>query len=354
VPHPLERKFIFVTRKWPPAVGGMETYCWELTQRLADHGALKVIALPGQANGAPPGAAARIGFGLTAAMRLACSRGGDVVHAGDVASWPLAWIASLRHPQSRIIVSAHGSDLSYAKRRGWRARLYDAYLRFGARRLRKATVIANSRWIAGLARDAGWRRVVTIPLATAHARGEFAPDHGNALLFAGRIMRSKGLSFIVNEVLPLLPDEVCVRIAGTVWEASEGRVLDHPRVDYLGRLNEDELAAEYRSALCTVVPSLTPEGFGLAAVEAAVAGGVVVASDHSGLQESVLPDTGFLVEAGNATEWARQIRKISGWSEKEREEFVRRSSAAASEGFSWSRVVKDTLSVYDGEPPEAA
>ena len=349
-PEPLERELIFVTRKWPPAVGGMETYCWELTQRLKDHGPLKVIALAGQADGAPPKVAARIGFGLSAAFRLVFSSAGHVVHVGDVASWPLAWIAWLRHPRSRIVLSAHGSDLSYATRAGWRPSVYRAYVRLGARRLRNATIIANSGWIASLATEVGWRSVVTVPLATSHARGEFVSNHNNSILFAGRIMRSKGLSFIVNEVLPILPEDIRIRVAGTIWELTEAQVLENPRVDYLGTLEEDDLATEYQTALCTVVPSITVEGFGLAAVEAAVAGGVVIASNHSGLTESVLPETGFLVEAGNAGEWATKIREIRVWSEKEREEFVRRSSAVASERFNWSRVVKDTLSVYDSEP----
>ena len=344
---------LLISRKWPPAVGGMERCTFELARRLAEERKLGTIVLPGRKNGSAPGALALSRFGLATAWRLLTGASAPVVHVADMASWPLGWLAAMRRPSSRIVISAHGSDLSYASRGGWRARLYGAYVRFGARRLRQATVIANSGWIAGLASKAGWRSVVTVPLATSPARGPAAPKHENAILFAGRIMRSKGLSFIVDEVLPLLPDDIRIRVAGTVWDDEEAQALENPRVDYLGRLGDDDLAAEYRAALCTVVPSITPEGFGLAAVEAAVAGGVVVASNHSGLMESVLPETGFLVEGGNAVEWAKRIREIAAWSRKERDNFVSRSSAVASERFGWSRVVKDTLTVYDSEPEAA-
>jgi glycosyltransferase involved in cell wall biosynthesis len=208
-------------------------------------------------------------------------------------------------------------------------------------------VIANSRWMAELAQEAGWQSVVTIPLATGQQGASEPSAHNDALFFAGRIMRSKGLSFVVDEVLPLLPDNIRVRVAGTVWQEDEARVLEHPRVDYLGKLDADELAREYQAALCTIVPSLAPEGFGLAAVEAAAAGGVVVASNHSGLAEAVLPQAGFLAEAGNAEEWASLIRDIAGWSDKMRRDFLAKAGAAVRKRYSWARVVKDTLALYD-------
>ena len=341
---------LLISRKWPPAVGGMERSTYDLAQRLAEVRTLDTIVLPGRPNGSAPGGLAISRFGLATAAQLLVRAPVPIIHVADIASWPLGWIASLRHRKSRIILSAHGSDLSYALRGGWRAKLYDAYVRFGACRLRHATVIANSQWIAGLAREAGWTSVVTVPLAVSQAEPGTAADHNNALLFAGRIMADKGLSFIVERVLPLLDQRTRIRVAGPIWEQDEARVLDHPRVDYLGRLSSDELAREYRSALCVVVPSLAPEGFGLAAAEAAVAGGVVVASNHSGLTHAVPTESGFLVEAGEPQQWAQQIREIAGWSKDKRSTFVRRSRSAAAKRFSWARLVKDVLSVYDSEP----
>ena len=344
---------LLISRKWPPSVGGMERCTYELAQRLAEKRALEAIVLPGRSDGAAPGALAISLFGLATAVRLLVRGGAPIVHVADIASWPLGWIASLRHRRRRIVLSAHGSDLSYALRGGWRAQLYGAYVRFGAHRLPHATVIANSHWIAGLAKDAGWRSVVAVPLATSQATSTCPTDGNNALFFAGRIMPGKGLSFIVEQVLPLLDESIRVRVAGTVWDEDEERVLAHPRVDYLGRLEPRELAKEYRSALCVVVPSLGPEGFGLAAAEAAVAGGVVIASDHSGLAEAVLPQTGFLAESGAPEAWAERIRQIAAWSKQTRMAFTRRSSSVASKRFSWTRVVTDTLAVYDSdaEPP---
>jgi glycosyltransferase involved in cell wall biosynthesis len=326
----------------------METYCWELTQRLGEYSNLEIIALPGQEGGAPPTPTALVGFGFSAALRLLRKSKLQLLHVGDVASWPLAWIAAIRHPHIRIMLSAHGSDLSYAKRKGWRSILYANYLRLGARLLPNARVIANSGWIAGLAKDVGFTRTVQVPLATTFARSP-ARDNNGALLFAGRIAPAKGLAFIVEQVLPLLPPSVRLRVAGNIWDAEEARVLDSPRVDYLGSLPAEALAREYATAMCTLVPSLGPEGFGLTAVEAAAAGGVVIASNHSGLAEAIGPGLGFLEEAGNASAWARRILEVTSWNKEQREAFVADASARAAEFYNWDRVVRDTLAVYGEE-----
>jgi len=297
-----------------------------------------------------PTPVAIIKFGLAAAGRLLAGKPAQVVHVGDVASWPLAWVAAVRHPKSRIVLSAHGSDLSYAKRPGWRSKIYAAYLRTGARVLPRARVIANSTWIAQLAEEAGFRNVSKIPLATSLDHpASLATDNG-ALLFAGRIAPAKGLAFVVEQVLPLLPSEIRLRVAGTVWDQNEARMLKSDRVDYLGSLSSEALAAEYASAMCTLVPSLGPEGFGLTAVEAAVVGGVVIASNHSGLAEAVAPGIGYLVEAGEAKAWAQRIVEVAGWTTKQRASFVNKASAKAQQLYNWDRVVRETLSAYEDDP----
>ena len=43
------KRFLFITRKWPPAVGGMEIYSSELAAALLDEG--HVAAVPGEAMG---------------------------------------------------------------------------------------------------------------------------------------------------------------------------------------------------------------------------------------------------------------------------------------------------------------
>lgn len=157
----------FITRKWPPAIGGMETYALKLSAALRHHAPVQVTALPGRSDGGPPRPAALIGFGLRAAARLLATRAPrGIVHVGDMALWPLALVARLRSRRWRLALSAHGTDVSYSLRGGVRGRLYGAYLRLGARCLRPAMVIANSTATADCARQHGFCRISIVPLAT--------------------------------------------------------------------------------------------------------------------------------------------------------------------------------------------
>jgi len=337
----------FITRKWAPAVGGMETYCIRLTGELSKTHRLDIMALPGKPDGDVPSTSALIGFGMKTAVRLLFAEPAKIVHLGDVAIWPLGWIASLRHPKSRIILSAHGSDLNYAAKDTLLGQLYAAYIKLGARLLWQSKLIANSDWIAALAEQLGFQDVTKVALATDISSKTTIGLHNNCLLFAGRITPSKGLSFIVKDVLSRMQNPPKIRVAGTIWDEEEAKVLELPSVEYLGNLNSDKLIDEYGRAMAVVVPSLGKEGFGLVAAEAAACGAVVIASDHSGLAEVVTADIGFLVDCNSPQDWIAAIEKVRSWPIEKRNSFVRNSQSKARSRYRWDRVAKETATVYD-------
>jgi phosphatidyl-myo-inositol dimannoside synthase len=339
----------FITRKWAPAMGGMETYCVRLTEQLAKSCQLDIIALPGQQNGSPPSALSLLKFGVTTSARLVAAPEAQVVHIGDVACWPFALAVRLRHPRSKIVISAHGSDLTFADKSGWRAAMYRYYLALAVRLIGSVHVIANSNWIADKATSRGFKNVHLVLLATDIDAPQPTESPDKAIFYAGRIAAGKGLRFFIEQVLPELNAPTRFRVAGNIWDQHEAAALDHPSVDYLGMLSPDALAAEYEAALCTVVPSQSTEGFGLVAVEAAACGGVVIASDHSGLRDAAGDGVGILVEAANAAQWTEVIDDIAVWSKSQRREFTARSSGLARRKFSWGRVADETIAIYGSQ-----
>lgn len=345
---------LFVTRKWPPAVGGMETYSLKLSKALEDHAQVAVIALPGHPDGSPPSTAALIGFGIRAAAKILVTRAPrGTVHVADMASWPLALAARLRSRRWRIALSAHGTDVSYSLRGGVKGGFYGAYLRLGSLCLKPATVIANSAATAECARRHGFRRVSVVPLATdmRPASPPGAPE--NFVLFAGRLIEQKGCAWFIRNVLPALPDGITLKVAGTVWSESEGDALRHPRVDYIGPQRPDTMASLYARALCVVTPNIVLpngefEGFGLVATEAAACGGVSLASACGGLREAIIDGvTGFLLPPGAPYAWVQKIVEISGWSRGARARFVARATQEAHVRYSWERVAGQTVEAYN-------
>ncbi|HEX2793024.1 MAG TPA: glycosyltransferase family 4 protein [Croceicoccus sp.] len=310
---------------------------------------VKVVALPGRENGMPPGLLALMAFPfrvLAALMRR--RRMPEVMHLGDMAIWPLALLPRLCFASTRIALSAHGTDVAYHRRGGIKGRAYGAYLRLGARLLRQTRVIANSRATRDVLSETGWAASAIVPLATDLAGP--APDgtHNGRILFVGRLVERKGCGWFAREVLPLLPEEIELDVAGTGWDESEREVLQHPRVNWLGALNGDDLIRAYASALCVIVPNIPTdngeyEGFGLVAPEAAACGGLVLAADIDGLRDAVIDgQTGRFVRAGDACAWAEAIRDVAAIPKEGRFATLSHMSIAATETYNWVRVARDT------------
>jgi glycosyltransferase involved in cell wall biosynthesis len=266
--------------------------------------------------------------------------------------WPLGVLAGLRSARLRLVISAHGTDVAYHRRGGLRGRAYGAYLRLGAMLLRRATVIANSEATSEVAAGTGWGNIDIVPLATDLAGPEPSGSHDGCLLFVGRLVERKGCGWFIRNVLPLLPPDVRLKVAGTGWDKDEALALDDPRVEFLGSLHGQDLVDAYRQAQCVVVPNIEPksgefEGFGLVATEAAASGGLVLAASTGGLLQAIEDGvTGIGVPTGDPQAWADAIAEISLWDGDRRRAFLVRSMAHCREFYSWDRVARDTLSAY--------
>ena len=353
--RPMAINVLFITRKWPPAVGGMETYCVELVKALKAQADLTLEALPGRANGDPPSALSILGFGAKTALKLLARPGRyDVVHGADMAVWPLAMIARMRSRGAKVVLSAHGTDVAFASRKGLAPALYRAYLRLGARSLRHATAIANSRATATLLKTHGFTAPAITPLAspmTAQAAPESAP--ARYVFYVGRLINRKGCAWFIRDVLPRLAEDIRLKVAGTIVDESEREALDHPRVDYLGPVFGDELSTLRRDAIAVLVPNIAAEGvagfegFGLTAVEGAAAGGVVLAAEIDGVADAVIDgETGFLLPPEDAAAWARRIAEIDAWDTQERRAFLKGVLIAMQRDYSWNRVADATFAAY--------
>ncbi|KEO90883.1 hypothetical protein EH31_07550 [Erythrobacter longus] len=346
-------RVLFITRKWGPAVGGMETYSERLTQEVAKLQTVDVIALQGRDNGLPPSITSLLFFPVTVFGRLfRAQHKPQIIHLGDMAIWPLALMALFFFPSARVVLSAHGTDVSYGARGGIKGGLYNLFLKLGSALLSKARVIANSNATKTRLEQIGWQCNAVVPLATdlrCEPKSDFNPKQ---LLFAGRLITQKGLSWFVRDVLPLLPDDLRLTVVGTVWDESEKAALDHPQVEFLGRMPQSKLTQSYAQAACVIVPNIEREngefeGFGLVACEAASSGGLVLAADTGGLRDAVKDgETGFLIEAGNAQKWAAKIAQVLSQGAEKRAQFLVRSQSIAQSHYSWARVAEQTAEIY--------
>lgn len=361
---------LLISRKWPPAVGGMETYSWELSRELKKLPGLELHlrVLPGRKDGRPPHPISVAWFFATTAWHLFrnCGRY-DVVHFGDMAQVGLASITRRWSPTTRTVVALHGLDVIYGRRSGLLPRIYDKYLRWARGRNSVDCYLANSRNTARLLKSQGFGTVAVIPLGV-RMREQAEPQSIEAigdkrfLLFFGRIMPRKGPRWFAEHVLPLLPPDISLTVVGTIWDADDGDYLrGHPRVHMPGAFPVDISKSEFeqlkRQAVAIVMPNtLNPdetdvEGFGLTALEAADNGAPLIAADIEGIRDAVRDgETGFRVPAENAAAWAGKIAELLGWSLEQRREFSAGAGRALRKYYSWARVARDTVAVYESNP----
>ena len=230
--------------------------------------------------------------------------------------------------------------------------LYGAYLWLGARCLGSAGVIANSAATSERARRHGFRDVTVVPLATDMRPADPLRPHERFVLFAGRLIERKGCAWFIRNVLPALPGDITLNVAGTIWSKSEGEALRHPRVDYIGPQEPKAIASLYTRALCVVTPNIVLpngefEGFGLVATEASACGGVSLASACDGLREAIIDGvTGFHLPAGEPDVWVKKIVEISEWPPETRATFIDRSVTESVARYSWARVAEETIAAY--------
>jgi glycosyltransferase involved in cell wall biosynthesis len=137
-----------------------------------------------------------------------------------------------------------------------------------------------------------------------------------ALLYAGRLVRWKGVEYLLRALPQVAPSTTHLWIAGEGPYEPDLRALCAKlgitdRVHFLGRVEQPKLAALYRSCAALVATSFVNETFGMALCEAMACGTPVVASDFGGFREVVVNgETGFLVRPQDPDDLARKINTL--------------------------------------------
>ena len=358
--------------------GGAERTTIDIAAALADEGFTPLVASQGGRMVAALEAAggewvrmpanAKSPFGLLAnARRLAHiirTRNIELVHARSRApAWSALW--ATRRTGVPFVTTWHGaySGENAAKR------FYNSVM------LRGDAVIANSQWTADHIRSVySYRpkKLVIVPRGIDPAvfdPGSISPDRVSRLraqwgaheddvvvLYPGRLSRRKGqlvlveaLSGLVREfgkLRAVLAGEATRRddYAAEINRAIEQKSLAHA-VKFAGHV--EDMSAAYLAADIVVSATIEPEAFGRVAAEAGAMERPVIATDHGGAREIVLPgQSGFLVPHGDADALAGALRKLLEACTGGRAAMGARGRAHVLAHFTLARMTADTLTLY--------
>ena len=318
-------RHLLVTNDFPPKIGGIQNYLWELWRRLPPE-SFAVYTTPYSGADAfdaeqpfrvirsrEPVLLPRPGQARTI-DRVAAQVGAELVMLYP--ALPIGHVGpSLDLPYGVVL---HGAEVTVPGRLpGSRALL--------ARVLRGARVVVAAGGYAAAEgeRAAGQPLPVTVvppgvDVARFHPIDAAArvvvrrrlglPEHGRLVLGVSRLVPRKGFDALIEAVALVAPErpDVVVAICGSGRDEGRLRRLAELRgapVHFLGRVADADLPALHASAdvfamLCrTRWAGLEQEGFGIVFVEAAAAGVAQLAGDSGGAAEAVIHgETGLVVD----------------------------------------------------------
>lgn len=264
----------------------------------------------------------------------------DVIHLHEpLAPGPTmttAWV----HP-APIVATFHaaGTSASY--------RIFTAYLRWLLERLDHKVVVSKDAFALVHSHLGGDYELLFngVELDLIRSTAPF-PAECPTVFFLGRHEERKGLRVLVEAFTRH-------RLDAQLWIAGEGpdtaelrrRTAGDERIEWLGRIGDDEKWSRLRGADVFCAPSLGGESFGVVLIEAMAAGTTVVASDLDGYRNVATHDVdALLVEPGDADALARAIELALGAPQVAQR--LRRAGDQRAEQFSMRTLVDRYLDIY--------
>jgi glycosyltransferase involved in cell wall biosynthesis len=178
------------------------------------------------------------------------------------------------------------------------------------------------------------------------------PSEGKpVILYAGRMIRWKGVEYLIKALPEIKPEGSVLWLAGEgeyrpVLEGMARELGVGHRVRFLGKVEQRDLAALYRQSAGLVATSFVNETFGMALCEAMACGTPVVASNFGGFREVVLDGvSGYLTRPQDPHDISLKVNMLLGDLERAKEmgEAGRRFVLG---NFSWKAVADRVEEAY--------
>jgi glycosyltransferase involved in cell wall biosynthesis len=363
------------TTRW----GGVETFVWEVAAQLASRGH-KVTIFGGRGNvkrEGVPGVRVRLfpyidrdawrklpllsrQYGLTKLLeRLSMSPFAlpallvgrfDIVHIQKPYDLPVGALARLSG--AKLLFGCHGKDFwpgdqlfvrfAQGSVSASRFNAGQVHARYGIEPVVVYNGVDLARFTPEGPNDAH--------VLAQHGIAPSSPD-APAILYAGRLVRWKGVEYLIRALTEVVPENTVLWVAGEgeyrpVLEQLARQLGVDDRVRFLGMLGQDDLAALYRNCAMLVATSFVNETFGMALCEAMACGTPVVASDFGGFREVVVEgETGFRVSPQDPHDLAAKITALLA-SRQLRDRMGQAGRRRVLEMFSWKAVGDRLEEVY--------
>ena len=288
---------------------------------------------------------------LSAAIKAAFGKY-DVVHFHAEGPCAMLWISKLFG--KRCIATIHGIDWQRAKWGGFASK----YIKFGEKVAVKYAdeIIVLSEGVQKYFMDTYGRKTIFIPNGVNRPvirepkliKEKFGLDKDSYILFLGRLVPEKGISYLIEAFKQINTDKKLV-IAGGSSDTDEFLcdlkkiAKDDERIIFTGFVQGQLLEELYSNAYVYVLPS-DLEGMPLSLLEAMSYGNCCVASDIAECSE-VVEDKALVFQKSNVEQLKEKLQDLCDHPEKVK---LYKDSASdfICQKYNWDDVVDKTIALY--------
>lgn len=311
---------LFVSRKFPPSIGGMEKVSYRLSEELSSSLKISLIALRKSHKHL-------IFFILQTFFKsLYFIHFKKVTHLyiADGLLAPLG-LAIKCLSNVKVVVTIHGLDITFKNR------VYQYIIPRCVKKLDSVVCISEATKTECINRGVPETSISVIPWGVYPNEYKVKSDTNKlkniagtqinekkVIVTVGRLVERKGVYWFVENVVPLLSNCVYLVVgSGSSYKKIERLIKQKSlenKVKLLGNISDEELRMVYSSSDLFVMPNISIandiEGFGMVALEAASANMRLVLSDIDGISEAAKCISNVsLVKPGDKSGMIKAIKK---------------------------------------------
>ncbi|RLG12067.1 hypothetical protein DRN69_07080 [Candidatus Pacearchaeota archaeon] len=354
-----ELNILFITRNFPPQVGGLENFSFHLFHSLSKMHKLSLIKWSGSKKILP---AVFIYFLIKSYLILLLKKI-DLVYLTDgVLSLLIPFLKIFKKP---VAVTIHGLDITFNNY------FYQLLIPYFLNKADKIICVSRATKKECLKRGVFPQKIEVIPNGINNEfflkedkkilkerfekRFNIEIKNKKIILSVGRLVERKGIHWFIKEVLPLILKNYSNFIYLIVGEGKLKKKIEEiteekdlkEYVILLGKIKKEDLKLVYNIADVFVMPNIKVEGdlegFGIVLLEAASCNLSIVASDIEGIKDALLEGRlGKLVKFYDSKAFSDEILKILKGNSFTGEDLRR----LVKENFSWQEISKRYSEVF--------
>lgn len=358
-------KILFITRAYPPIIGGMEKFSYKVTTTVSKLCPSFIIANTKGKKNIP----LFLIYAFFKSIYLIWKEKIDVIHLGDPVLSPIGLLLKYIFNKP-VIVTLHGLDITLPNR------LYQLIIPPILKKFDKYICISSATKDEAIKHGLEATKCAIIPvgiednLFLKKPKGiirkklekELNINFKNKiiLLSVGHLVKRKGFYWFIKNVLPNLGKNYFYLVIGGFGNQSKGneKIKIENTIKELGLSNQVILAGKvsdkilrlaYNSADIFIMPNIKVrgdlEGFGMVATEAASCCLPVIASRLEGIKDAIIDKkNGFLVKPEQKEEFIKTISLIT--KDLNKNKFGKEAREFTIKNYNWESICRNYLNEF--------